>query len=497
VNVLHKYEIAVLRALGKGSRLSLNEVMDTTGLGKDEVLWALQNLAAGGLAEVKREASEEAALSPEGNDCADKGLPERILAKRLTAGPVQISSLRDHQIGFMWAKRKGLVAIEKGMVRLTEKGREAAAKGMDDERILREIQSDRESYSKYRNTQAVEEFKKRGLLEARSREAITEVRLTAKGIKAASAQGSAAGKGEEGLVESVDRNVLKGGLWKGKRFREYNVAAPVEPANVAMRHPLRKVIGDLKESYTSLGFAEISGPIIEPSFWVFDHLFMPQDHPARDEQDTFFLANPASLEIGEKRLVGRMKKEHEQAWHMDWSEEIASQAVARTHTTSVTGRYVHQLVDGVLKDPSKYQLPIKLFTVGRNFRNENIDYKHLADFYQTDGIIIGRDLTLANLFDTLIRLYAGIGVKVKFTPQYYPFVEPGVHVLVDVNGEWMEVGGAGIIRREITGVGRRKVSVLAWGLALERLLLLKDRRITSIASLYNASAGWLRERSVR
>ncbi len=214
-------------------------------------------------------------------------------------------------------------------------------------------------------------------------------------------------------------------------------------------------------------------------------------------QDTFFLANPGSMEIGERGLVSRMKREHERAWHMEWSEEVASQAVARTHTTSVTGRYVHKLVEEVLKDPQKHQLPIKLFTVGRNFRNENIDYKHLADFYQTDGIIIGRDLTLANLFDTLIKLYRGIGVSVKFTPQYYPFVEPGVHVLADINGEWMEIGGAGIIRREITGVGRRKISVLAWGLAIERLLLLKDKRIDSIASLYNSSVGWLRERSVR
>lgn len=489
---MHKYEIAILRALKKGDGLSLAEVMEATGLGKDEVLWALQNLAAGGLAEVRKESSEEAALSPEGNDCADKGLPEYVLAKGLAGGPVPVASLKDNQIGFMWAKKKGLVTIEKGMVKLTGKGGEAEEWRKAEEGILKEMQSDRESYSKYRNTEVMVEFKKRGLIEARSREEIRDVRITEKGTRAIGREAAA-----EEAMENVDRSVIKGGLWKGRRFKEYNVDAPVEARPVAMRHPLRKVIGDLKASYASLGFAEISGPIIEPSFWVFDHLFMPQDHPARDVQDTFFLANPSSIEIGEKELVGRMKREHERAWHTEWSEEVASQAVARTHTTSVTGRYVHKLVDELLKDPDKYPLPIKLFTVGRNFRNENIDYKHLADFYQTDGIIIGRDLTLANLFDTLIKVYKGIGVDVKFTPQYYPFVEPGVHVLADINGEWMEIGGAGIIRREITGADRRSISVLAWGLAVERLLLLKDGRIDSIASLYNSSVGWLRERRIR
>ncbi|VVB76761.1 Phenylalanine--tRNA ligase alpha subunit [uncultured archaeon] len=185
------------------------------------------------------------------------------------------------------------------------------------------------------------------------------------------------------------------------------------------------------------------------------------------------------------------------AWHANWSEEFAMQAVPRTQTTSVTGRHVHQILSNIEKGLGSYELPIKLFTIGRTFRNENIDYKHLADFYQSDGIIIGNGLTMANLFDTLIKLYAGIGLKIRFKPSYYPFVEPGVTVEIQRGNEWLESAGAGILRREITGIARKKITVLAWGLGVERLLLVKDKNIGNIADLYGASAGWMRKMTIR
>lgn len=499
--VMHKYEIAILRALGKGEKLSLKGVMDATGLGKDEVLWALQNLAAGGLAAVRKEEVDEASLSPEGNDCADKGLPESVLARRLAAhGPVQISTLKDEQIGFMWAKKKGLVTIDKGMVKLTEKGREAAGKGMPEEKVLKEIQSDRESYSKHRDTEAVAEFRKRGLLELRSRDAVTEVHLTPKGIKAVSAQGEASARAEasvEARIGDVDSSVIRDRRWKTQKFVAYNIDAPVEPRPVAIRHPLRRTIDDIRNAYLRSGFTEVSGPIIEPAFWVFDYLFMPQDHPARDEQDTFFLSTPKRIGVKDREVVRRIKEEHEKGWHAGWSEEFAMQAMLRTHTTSVTGRHVHQILSALGKGAGGYELPVKLFTMGRVMRNENIDYKHLADFYQSDGIIIGKDLTLANLFDTLLKIYADIGVRIKFVPAYYPFVEPGVTVMIEQEGKWLELGGAGILRREVTGMDRKKISVLAWGLGTERILLIKDKKIDNITALYGSGAGWIRGMTLR
>jgi len=163
----------------------------------------------------------------------------------------------------------------------------------------------------------------------------------------------------------------------------------------------------------------------------------------------------------------------------------------------VTGRHVHQILSNIGKGINESSMPIKLFTIGRTLRNEEVDYKHLTDFYQSDGIIIGKGLTLANLFDTLIKLYQGLGLRIKFKPSYYPFVEPGVAGLIEGDGEWIESVGAGILRREVTGVERKKINVLAWGIGVERLLLVKDKKIENISSLYGPSAGWLRSMTIR
>lgn len=490
---MHRHELAVLNALKASKKLSLQELLKETQLGKDEVMWAVQNLASSKAVEIKKERIEEVALTKEGEEYAVKGLPEQMLVKKIGAKQVEISKLssKEEQIGFMWAKKKGLVAIEKGVVKLTDKGREAEAKGIDEERILREICAGKESYEKYRSSEVVLEFKKRGLIETKSREEVREIALTPEGMLLIANEKPS----ETQRIGVLDRNSIKARSWAGKKFTPYKIDAPVEPADAATHHPLRRMINELREAYVSLGFMEVSGPIIEPAFWVFDNLFVPQDHPARDVQDTFFLGRPNELEIKDKRLVERIKKAHEKAWHGEWSEKIAMQAVARTHTTSVTGRYINEIVSKINKG-EKFDLPVKIFTVGRNLRNENIDPKHTADFYQHDGIIIGKNLTLANLFDTLIKLYKALGVdNLKFKPYYYPFVEPGVLMLGKVDNEWLELGGAGVIRKEITGTERNSISVLAWGPGVERILLFK-KRVKSITELYGSSVDWLRERSI-
>lgn len=491
---MHRHEIAVLNALRKNKRLSLKAMLDETGLGRDEAMWAVQNLEVDGLVDVHKEAKEDASLTDEGKKYANEGLPEHALLGKLGSGQMDIRKLsgKEEQIGFMWAKKKGLVAIDKGMVKLTEKGKEKASKGLEEEKILREISTDKDAYEKYKTTEAIAEFKGRGILETKSREDVSEIVIMPKGMKVPLGEAELS----EGL-EGVDRNLIKNRLWAGKKFREYNVEAPVEPKEAALGHPLRRTIEELKNAYLSIGFREVSGPVIGPSFWNFDYLFMPQDHPAREVQDTFFLSSPKVIPIGERNLVSRIKEEHEKAWHIDWSEDIAVQAIPRTHMTSVTGRYMNEVVKNISKDPDKYELPVKIFSVGRVFRNENIDYKHLADFYQSDGIIIGKDLTLANLFDTLLKIYESLGIRIRFRPLYYPFVEPGVVVEVEFDKEWLPLGGAGIVRREIAGVDRKKINILAWGLGVERILMVKDRDIKHISSLYGPSVGWLRERRIR
>jgi phenylalanyl-tRNA synthetase alpha chain len=480
----------VLEALKISRKLSLDELLEEAKIGKDEALWAIGNLSNAGSVTITREETDEFSLTPEGEEYAKKGLPEETLVKRLEKERVHVSTLKkkEDQIGLIWAKKKGLVEIENDYLKLTRKGSEASEKGIHENAVLKELNEDESSYAKYRGKEEIDEFVKRGLIETNSKTEIKEVEITQRGILELAKERQS----EPSEIDALDRNIIKGRAWSNRRFKAYNVEAPVEAKEAAVRHPLRMFIDEVRRAYLSLGFTEVSGPIIDSSFWVFDYLFVPQHHPARDMQDTFFLSRPSMLQIEDKELVKRIKEEHEKAWHNEWSEEIAMQAVPRTHMTSVTGRYMNDMINRIKKNPKGYELPIKFFSIGRVFRNENVDYKHLADFYQMDGMVIGRQLTLANLFDVLIRLYSLLGIKINFRPAYFPFVEPGVECYTEFRGKDLELFGAGIIRKEITGVERKSINVLAWGPGVDRLMLLKNEKIESVADMFNSSIGWLR-----
>ena len=483
-----------MRRLGSISECTFQELVDFTGLGKSEVLWALENLLASGAVEVKKERAMNATLTEEGELYASSTLPEESLIKKLQKSPMKANEMHDGkmQIGFLWAKKKGLVEISNGHVMLTKSGERAAEEGMEDGALIKSFLHDSSISKKDEPNARV--LEKRGLITIKERAEISSIRITAAGrseLKNGQSEHSSSAE-----IGSLEKSMITTGSWSGKKFKGYDINIGVERSDAAVRHPLRMTINELKRTYTSMGFTEVSGPVIEPSFWVFDSLFVPQDHPARDVQDTFYLSNPEKMEIGED--VGKIRRAHTKAWKSKWDPKVAEQAVLRTHTTNVSIRYVNNVIRNILANTGDYTLPIKFFSVGRVFRNENIDYKHLADFYQTDGIIIGKGLTFANLFDTLIKIYGSFGIKVKFKPSYFPFVEPGTEVYAYSENakEWIEMGGAGIIRNEITGVTRKNITVLAWGLGIERLLLMRDPTLKSVSELYNGGVGWLRQRKM-
>jgi phenylalanyl-tRNA synthetase alpha chain len=491
VKWLHRHELAVLETLRTARKLGLDELLEEAKIGKDEALWAIGNLSNAGFVTITKEEMDEFSLTPEGEEYAKRGLPEEALVKRLEKEKIHVSTLKkkEDQIGLIWAKKKGLVEIDNDYLKLTQKGREASEKGISEDTVLKELNEDKSSYAKYRGREEIEEFVKRGLIEKSSKTGIREVEITQRGILELAKERQT----EPSEIDALDRNIIKSRSWSNGKFKSYNVDVPVEAKEAAVRHPLRMLIDEVRHAYLSLGFTEVSGPVIDSSFWVFDYLFVPQHHPARDMQDTFFLSRPSTLQIEDKNLVKRIKEEHERAWHNEWSEEIAMQAVPRTHMTSVTGRYMNEMINRIKKNPKEYELPIKIFSIGRVFRNENVTYKNLADFYQMDGIIIGRQLTLANLFDVLIKLYSLLGVKINFKPAYFPFVEPGVECYTEFKGKDLELFGAGMIRREITGMERKSINVLAWGPGVDRLMLLRNEKMEGVASMYNNSAGWLRD----
>lgn len=491
---MHKYDRAVLSALSDKGSGSLDALVEKTKLGRDEVLWAIENLSKEGYIEVNRSQATEAALTDEGSRYAADALPENKLLRKLESKTVNVSSLQapNDQIGLVWAKRKGYINIANGSVMLTEKGVKALGEGSTDEKILKALADNPGAYERMmkEHKEEMADLVKRKLVVLRERRELKGIAITPKGREAL--RGS---KADEQAIDALSKNIIVNKLWSDKKFKAYDVKVAVEPEIASKRHPLRRLMSEVRMAYLSNGFREVSGPIIESAFWNFDSLFSPQDHPARDAQDTFYLSNPAHIDLEDNDYVRKVSKAHEKAWHEKWDIETAKQAVLRTHTTSTTSRYIYQIVENVLSTKSRTVLPIKLFSIGRIFRNENIDYRHLADFYQHDGIIIGEDLTLANLFDTLINLHRSLGIEVKFKPSYFPFVEPGAEIYAYSHGkkEWIEMGGSGIIRKEITGATSENIGVLAWGLGLERVTLIRDRKLESIAQLYNNDIGWLRK----
>jgi phenylalanyl-tRNA synthetase alpha chain len=489
---LHNYEIKVLRLLVRTGSASLTELEKHTELSRDQVLWALHGLEDKGFVKLHYKEERRIILTAEGKKYAESGLPESRLLQRISKSEVKTASLSSNEdkIGLQWLMRKRLAQVDNGALKITSTGESALKKEFPEERLLRAIGKDDHGKLASEHREELDTLKRRGLLDIENVTEFEKAEITQKGKEAS--KNSSENTDEIG---SIDREMIAKMGWKGRKFSEYDVSAKVDREFAAKRHVLKQTIDRIKDVYMSMGFKEISGPTIDSAFWVFDSLFVPQDHPARDKQDTFFLENPKDMEIEEKDYAKRIKEEHERSWKYDWDIDKARQSVLRTHTTSVSARFVQEAVAKIVSEESDEALPLKAFSLGRLFRNENIDYRHLADFYQHDGVIIGKDLTMANLFDTLIKIYAKLGIKIKFKPSYFPFVEPAAEFYgySDVTDEWVELGGSGIMRSEVTGIARSKISVLAWGAGVERVLLMsKDNGIKSIAELYNNGIGFAR-----
>lgn len=285
--------------------------------------------------------------------------------------------------------------------------------------------------------------------------------------------------------------MLKDGSWREVEFRPYDVTAAAEAAFPGKEHPLVSVFEKTRRVFLEMGFEETESGYVESSFWDFDALFQPQDHPARDMQDTFYVSNPARTRLPEEELVKRVRDTHEGngdcgsvGWRYKWSRDLSEKTVLRTHTTASTVRALAANPQG----------PRKVFCVGPVFRRETVDYKHLPVFHQVDGIIIDEKATFANLLGTLEAFYRKMGfTKFQFRPAFFPYTEPSVEVFVwsDKKSDWVEMGGAGMFRPEVTEPLGCTSPVLAWGLGLERLAMF-TYDLSSIGELYRARLSWLK-----
>ncbi len=388
-------------------------------------------------------------LTEEGQKYLKEGLPEKRLVELLEKGAINLNTAKakipEFSIALQWAKKNQWIAVTTAGVELVNKPESFPVQ---------------DALEKINKGKAIDSDMISALL---SRKLIEEERETLE-------------KKAERLVgkdvTSLTEELIKTGAWRKVRLRPYNVEVPGRKIYPGRLHVLSYYIGKIRKIFLDLGFEEASGPLIESSFWNFDALYQPQDHPARDLADTFYMKNPSATALPEKRIVDEVAKTHENGgitkstgWGYKWSQAVAKQAILRTHTTAVSARSLAQL-----------EPPAKVFCIGRVFRNETIDYKHGAEFTQIEGIVADENVSFRDLLGYLKEFYTRMGFKkIRFRPSYFPYTEMSVEpeVYFEEKKEWMELGGSGIFRPEVTVPLGIDVPVLAWGLSLERPIMLK------------------------
>jgi len=490
------------------------EIAERVEIPIESVISSAEFLAENELIEIHKSIDETYSLNAEGLKYAKEGLPERKILEKSILSPTSISELKEPsaKLGIGWLRKKGWASIDRGLIKPT-----GDAPYGDDEKALKHL---------LEGSKKVSEFNESTLSVLKSRELVTanmhkswKYKLTEKGkneIKTnphfrkgtrektdRSIASSFHAVIVDGVINQITAEHIKNGKWGGSGLadnyvslddklysvRPYDVSQSLDKIYPGKKHPYQRLIDKMREIMLEMGFTEIKGEIIQSSFWNFDALFQPQDHPAREMQDTFYLDTKAEIPDFTK-----VKDMHEcgggvgsTGWGGCWSPDIAKQEVLRTHTTSVTIKYL----------ADHPEPPVKAFGIDRVYRREAIDATHTPEFEQLEGIIMDRGVTFSNLLGVLKEFYAKMGFEeVRFRPGYFPYTEPSVEPEVFIDGlGWVELGGAGVFRKEVTAPFGIEHPVLAWGLGVSRVAMLK-LGLKDLRLLYQSDIQWLRETPV-
>ncbi|MFB6164072.1 MAG: phenylalanine--tRNA ligase subunit alpha, partial [Haloarculaceae archaeon] len=205
-------------------------------------------------------------------------------------------------------------------------------------------------------------------------------------------------------------------------------------------------------------------------------LFMPQDHPARNHWDRFALESPGQIDELPEELVERVESAHREGvgsdgegYHSPWDLDFAKALALRGHTTSLTARHLSGEAMGDLEPPQRF------FSIEKAYRNDTLDATHLLEFFQIEGWVMADELSVRDLMGTFTEFYEQFGITdIEFKPHYNPYTEPSFELFGrhPETGELIEIGNSGIFRPEMLEPLGVDCDVMAWGLALERLLML-------------------------
>ncbi len=468
-----------------------------------EVMRALQWLENKEIVKVDSEEKEVISLDRNGLAYAKQGLPEKSFLNAIKEKEMALSDLsrktglteNEISISIGQLKKKAAIDIRKDkemVFSITPEGKRLLEKKSPEEMFLsRSFPLDEKELSANERMLAGELLRRKEILK-KEKKSLKKIFLTPLGKQVSMLKLSA------GVVDKITPSMLKDRSWKGKEFRRFDVEINVPQISGGKRHFENQVIEYIKSIWLELGFKEMTGNIVHTGFWDLDSLFVPQDHPAREMQDTFYLKAPQKGKLPEKELVSRVKKTHEDGWttgslgwQAEWSGEKAKENLLRTHTTVLSAQTISKL--------KKEELPAKFFAVGKCFRNETLDWKHLFEFYQVEGIVVDEDANFSNLVGYLKEFFRKMGFPdVRIRPGHFPYTEPSAEVDVwhPARKQWIELGGSGIFRPEVVKpLFGEAVPVLAWGLGLGRMIT-EYWNLTDIRDLYKNDIKQLRELKV-
>lgn len=462
-----------------------------------EAMSAASWLESKGLAEISERIERFYVLSDD--SVVKNGLPERMAIETIHAHGDSMP-MKDMEaempegmgkVAVGWLKRKKLADIKdvdgvKTMV-LTDVGKDMLGRRMPDEDLLARM-AEAPVPEEEADKALIKDLKGRQGMIAERIVAERSVALTPEGKEAA-----ASGIELKPQITDITDRIIQNGEWKDAEFRRYDIQTFAPTVNPAKKHMLSRLGAQVRRLFTDMGFTEMKSEYVQPAFWNLDVLFTPQDHPARDLQDTFYLEHPSSIHIDDEDLVATVRDIHmnggdtgSTGWGGEWSREKAEMALLRTHSTVSSIKYIAEHPDA----------PRKAFSISRIFRNESIDATHLPEFTQIEGIVIDENGDFDMLISMIREFYSRMGFdQIRIRPAYFPYTEPSLELEVFFNGKWMELGGAGIFRPEVVAPFGVKEPVLAWGFGYERLAMLKWD-IKDIRDLYISDIDHLRSNRV-
>jgi len=507
---LRTQEQRLLSALESlGGKASVEQLIDACKFPDTAVMRTALTIQEKNLISIQAEYQSVIKLTAEGEQYAKNGLPERKLIHAVAAlgGAADLKKAAQQagiepqfiQIALGWAIRKkwAIYTSQTNTIRISEPLLHQAliADGCD-ETLLKCLNDKHQHQAALEDLsselkEAAEQLKKRTLVTIEPK-TTRKLQITEEGKKAAWESKTAPQE-----ITQLTPELIITGKWHASKLQKYNIEAPVAKTWPGKKHPYLQFLDEVRAKLVNLGFQEMTGTNVETSFFNFDALYVPQDHPAREPSDIYYIKDPQYGDISQyAEAVEHVKETHENGWKTGstgwgykYSLLTAQRLILRGHGTCLSARTL---------ESKNFQVPSKHFSIARVYRPEITDKTHLSEFNQVEGIIIDENLTLKDLLGVLGKFAMEIAGadKVRFKPDYFPFTEPSVELSAYKEGYgWVEFGGSGIFRPEVTLPLGVKVPVIAWGLGVDRLFMMRAG-IDDIRMIFSQDLDWLRRKQV-